>query len=317
MREQEWTFKSSDGISDIYSRSWEPDKDEDIIGCILLVHGMTEHIGRYSDFAAFLAANGFHVEGHDHIGHGKTAGSRDALGKMHGKHPGFYMMEDVNKHLLAIMDKFPDKKCLVMGHSMGSYITRAFLGLHPETSSRLSGALILGTGDEGYLKCTAGLALIGFIKLFKGNDYISPLISGAASGDSYDAFDSKGDDLSNSWLTRDVEIVKENLKDNMCNYTFSVLAYKGLVEITRAACSKKVISAIPKELPIHFASGTKDPVGEMGEGVRRTLAKYGKYGHDDISVELYEDMRHEILNEIGREGVYADLLEVALGWVKV
>lgn len=316
MREKEWTFKSSDGVSNIYSRSWEPDDDKDIRGCFLLVHGMTEHIGRYDDFARFLASKGFHVEGHDHIGHGKTAGSREALGKMYGSHPGFAMMDDVNIHLNAIMDKYPDKKCFVLGHSMGSYITRAFLGLHPETSKKLSGAFILGTGDEPYWRCTGGLALINLVKLFKGNDYISKFLSSAASSDSYKEFDTTGDDPRASWLTTDVEIVKENLKDQMCNYTFSVLGYKGLVEITRAACSKKVISAIPKELPIHFASGTKDPVGELGEGVRRTIAKYGKYGHEDISVELYEGMRHEILNEVERAGVYNDLLEIAEGWLK-
>nr|WP_261871115.1 lysophospholipase [Psychrobacter sp. JCM 18901] len=55
-------------------------KDVEISATLLIVHGMAEHSGRYSDFAQFLADNGIAVATYDHLGHGQTIKTEADLG---------------------------------------------------------------------------------------------------------------------------------------------------------------------------------------------------------------------------------------------
>ena len=68
---QEFTFPSSDGVHTVAAAWWRPEGPPR--GVVQLVHGISEHIGRYDSFARFLAEHGFAVVGHDHLGHGRTA----------------------------------------------------------------------------------------------------------------------------------------------------------------------------------------------------------------------------------------------------
>ena len=88
----EFTFDSTDGESQVRAVLWVPltmertdsASGEPELGCfkprgvVQLIHGMAEHIDRYDDFARFLADAGYLVAGHDHIGHGETAGTPEA-----------------------------------------------------------------------------------------------------------------------------------------------------------------------------------------------------------------------------------------------
>ncbi len=83
---------------------------------------------------------------------------------------------------------------------------------------------------------------------------------------------------------------------------------KQYILITR----KKNIDKIPKELPVFIVSGEDDPVGDLGEGVKKVYQKFLQAGMKDVSCKLYKNDRHEILNVTDREQVYADLL----GWMQ-
>ena len=77
--------------------------------------------------------------------------------------------------------------------------------------------------------------------------------------------------------------------------------------------SKLPVVMIPKNLPIWFAAGSEDPVGDFGKGVRKIYEKYRAAGIRDVSLQLYTGDRHEILNESDREQVYDDLFEWLAG----
>jgi alpha-beta hydrolase superfamily lysophospholipase len=66
---------------------------------------------------------------------------------------------------------------------------------------------------------------------------------------------------------------------------------------------------LPEGLPILITSGAEDPVGAWGEGVRKTFMVYSENTKCDVSIKIYDDDRHEILNETDKEQVYADMLE--------
>ncbi len=71
----------------------------------------------------------------------------------------------------------------------------------------------------------------------------------------------------------------------------------------------KWAQTVPKTTPILIISGTEDPVGGYGRGPQEVYHRLFSAGHHDLTLSLYPGMRHEVLNEIGREKVYSDVLE--------
>ena len=65
---------------------------------------------------------------------------------------------------------------------------------------------------------------------------------------------------------------------------------------------------IPKDLPIYFVAGHKDPVGNCGKAVENVYKRYKNCGMKDVEIKLYPDDRHEILNELDKDQVYQDIL---------
>ena len=61
------------------------------------------------------------------------------------------------------------------------------------------------------------------------------------------------------------------------------------------------------DTPIYFFSGSRDPVGGMGQGVAHVAKLFDAAGCRDVTVKLYPDGRHEMLNEINRQEVMEEL----------
>ena len=104
------------------------------------------------------------------------------------------------------------------------------------------------------------------------------------------------------------EIVDKYSADTRNNFVFTAQAFldffTGILNISK----KSNLSLIDKELPLLFLSGDRDPVGNMGKGVRKAYKIYRDLGCEDVEMKLYPDARHEIFNEINREEVFSDLL---------
>ena len=79
------------------------------------------------------------------------------------------------------------------------------------------------------------------------------------------------------------------------------------------ACRQENVDKIPNRLPIFIVSGADDPVGGCSEGVMKVVEMFKASGKEDLTYKLYDGCRHEILNEIGKEQIYADLL----AWMNV
>jgi alpha-beta hydrolase superfamily lysophospholipase len=75
------------------------------------------------------------------------------------------------------------------------------------------------------------------------------------------------------------------------------------------ALSARTLANTPKDLPMFIFSGEKDPVGGHGKGVRKYVRQLYNAGFSDVSVKLYRDGRHEMLNELNRDEVAADILQ--------
>jgi alpha-beta hydrolase superfamily lysophospholipase len=124
----------------------------------------------------------------------------------------------------------------------------------------------------------------------------------------YKRYDVTGKDPENSWLSKNVEDVKNYYSNPLNNYMFSLNGYRVLLDCTGYDNKKENIDKINKDLPILFISGKDDPVGNLGNGVEMAYEKFLNSGINNIEIKLFENDRHEILNETDREDVYNYIL---------
>ena len=112
-----------------------------------------------------------------------------------------------------------------------------------------------------------------------------------------------------AWLSRDEKVCREFEADPLSNFPFTAAGYRdlftGLLEIS----SPQWAQGVPKDLPILLIAGEEDPVGDYGRGPRQVEGWLGQAGVSDLTLKLYPGMRHEVLNELGREQVYGDVLD--------
>ncbi len=306
-RQEEYTFSSCDGHSVIHCRKWIPEKEP--VAVVQLVHGMVEYIERYDEFAKFLASKGYLVVGHDHIGHGHSVSNMDELGVMTGVHPSDDMVEDIYTHYALTKKSYPNVPYFILGHSMGSYMLRKFLSVKAAYIEGITGAVIMGTGQESVGTCNAGLAVISILSLFKGKNYRSKFVQGMTYSAPYKKYDCYGKDYSNSWLSKNTRNVEKYYHDPYCTYTFTLNAYKGLVEATKYVATKECTEKMRMSMPLLVISGQEDPVGNLGEGTKAAAEAFKNAGVKDVTLKLYKGDRHEILNELDRDQVYEDIYQ--------
>lgn len=307
---KEYSYPSVTGLSDIYAKSWAP-ADGRVTAVFQILHGMAEHITRYEAFAAYLCGQGFAVFANDHIGHGGSVADDEALGYF-GEEDGWQAFAQDAKALTDLArGAYPGVPVIVFGHSMGSFAARYYTELY---GNEIDGAVYCGTSGENP---AAGIAvgLAKFIAKRRGSHYRSEFINRLAFG-SYNkkcesprtAFD---------WLTNEAGIVDQYIDDPLCGFLFTAAGYHDLFSLLRHVSSPQWYQKVPYPLPILLISGEMDPVGDYGKGVRQVCRDLRKTGHGDVTLKLYPDDRHEILNETDREAVYADIAAWACRVVSV
>ncbi len=307
-RKENFEFLSKDGKTHVHAVKWAPE-DKAYRGILQITHGMIEFIERYHAFAEFLCENGFLVVGHDHIGHGESVSSQEDWGYFAPDHPSDILVEDMHRLRLMTQESDPGLPYFMLGHSMGSYMLRKYLALHGEG---LTGAVIMGTGNVPDKTTKLGIVVVKFLAKLFGWHHRSRLVQKLSFGGVYKKFDLAGEDVANSWLTKDPKIVDFYYHEPKCMFTFTLNGYLGLFEAVLFDNQPENIAAIPKDLPLLLVSGADDPVGDLGEGVKRVYKGYREAGISDVTCKLYENDRHEILNETDRDTVYRDIL----AWMK-
>ena len=143
--------------------------------------------------------------------------------------------------------------------------------------------------------------------MFRGWHYKSKFVDELAIGGYNKKF--KHPRTRADWVTSDEERLDEYVSDPLCSFMFTVNAYYGMFTGMLAMEKKESIYMIPKSLPILFAAGIEDPVGDFGKGVRKIYEKYKSAGIQDVTLRLYAGDRHELLNETDRTQVYQNLLD--------
>ncbi len=302
-------FRSYDRSSQIKGVLWQPvvthgSSSAAPRAIVQIVHGMAEHSGRYEEFARYLVDAGFAVCAHDHIGHGRSVADPMDLGHMPLDQGKDTLIEDVHELRKTVSARFSRKTpYFIFGHSMGSYVTRAYLSRHAEG---LAGAIICGTGNEPVVKSKMGHALASRVAAKQGERTRSKLLHNLADGSFSKAVKHARTPV--DWLSTDPAVVDAYLADELCGQMFTAGAYATLTSLTSETATLDSALAIPPDLPVLFIAGALDPVGNKGRGVKSAAALFERAGITDVEVKLYKGMRHEILNEPGKRQVYDDVL---------
>lgn len=85
-------------------------------GVLVFVHGVGDHIGRYTHFAKYSAERGFAFYGIDLPGHGLSAGIRGQIGS---EEEIFILLQELVRYAKAEQPELP---LYMMGHSMGGLL---------------------------------------------------------------------------------------------------------------------------------------------------------------------------------------------------
>lgn len=301
MRREDFYFDSKDGVDKIHAVRWEPDGEA--VGVLQIVHGMAEHVDRYEDFATYLTDKGYVVTADDHLGHGKSV--RDNLyGYFCEKDPATVVVDDVYSLTKITKEKYPDIPYTIMGHSMGSFITRNYLIKY---SDKVDKAIIMGTGMQP-MALVVALNITARLRCIFGNEKKpDTMIDGMSFGTYNQRIANPRTAV--DWLTKNEAIVDKYIEDPLCGFVFTSNGFKTLATLLWRLNLKSNLKKMSKDMPVLITSGADDPVGEYGVGPTKVCESYKALGLKNVSLKLYPDDRHEILNETDNVTVYSDIYE--------
>jgi acylglycerol lipase len=263
-------IRSGDGLG-LYTQAWLPDDPK---AAVILSHGYAEHSGRYQHFASHLADHGFAVYALDHRGHGRSEGERANV-KVFNEY-----VSDLKKFTELVREKHPNLKRFLLGHSMGGAIAAQLVIEQP---NQLDGLLL----SSPYL--------INAVSVPAPLMAVSGIVSRVLPGLPTIKLDSKD-------ISRDPNIVKSYDTDPL-NYRGGTKARFG-TELLGAG--KYVFGRAQSiKLPMLIMVGTGDNIADHAGGKQL----FEMVSSSDKTLKSYDGYYHEILNEIGKEAVYQDILE--------
>lgn len=299
MRKEEFYYDSNCNTNKIHAVKWVP---EGTPLCIVqIVHGMSEYVERYEEFAEFLTEKNFMVVGEDHLGHGKSMGSNPP-GYFCEKEPAKVLIENVRTLKDIVKKEYPDIPYILFGHSMGSFITRNFVHSY---GNEIDGAVICATGMLPKPLILAMNVMVKMLCVIQGEKKVSHFVNNMAFGSYLKRIEKPKTE--SDWLSVNEENVQKYLADPLCGFIFTLNGFKGLAGLLLGLYDNEKIASISKELPLHFLYGDEDPVGDYGVGVEKAIQTYKAAGIKRVSKNVYNGKRHELLNEDNKAEVMNDV----------
>ena len=298
-------------FGNVYYDVYEPESSNGYT--IQIAHGMIEHKGRYKWLCQRLVSEGYRVYINDHRGHGESIGGGVFLGEMgkNGFEKAVEDMKNLNNHIQAT---HPQTQIILLGHSMGSLLSRRFLQLYGD---KIVALILSGTPSPNSM-ALIGAKLCSFFNSFRADSPFKAwgknLIHQISLGNFNRKFNHLHPYSKSHWICSDLNIIKEYDNDKKCHFTFSLNSFKNLFYGLR-----QVFSSYPKplknsHLPILFLSGEDDACGNFGKGVRKAYEHLCAQGFSNVSLKLYPSCRHEVFNEISKEQYLQDTLEWLRRW---
>ncbi len=283
------TFTDVHGVS-VLSRWWPIESPRAVV---LLSHGASEHSGRYDDFARSLNASQFYVAALDHRGHGGTADGPTAVVGAGGGQALIDDLDELHHRVRRVVGE--DVPVFLFGHSLGAIIALVYLVQH---SSALAGAVLMGVPAAVNEASDTAALLAGFD---------TPDGRALPAGELLRSFNDPFEPARTpfDWLTRDEAAVDAYLADPQCGDNHP-LTYGFLLDLFLIAAPAN--DALAKvSCPLLLLSGDRDSSSAMGASLGLLRNRLNEAGVADVDEKLYPGARHELLNELNRDDVVADV----------
>lgn len=292
------SFLSPDKETEIVYYVYTPDATPKAV--LQILHGMCEHMDRYAHFAEYLCGKGIVVCGFDMRGHGRTARVGDDFGYFGPKKGYDYFSKDTEALRLIMREKYKRLPYIMFGHGMGSLVLRDYIVDH---GTDIDGAVIAGTVGGSY-PLRKGIIKTELIARFKGEkSRLESLKDEIMKNFGLDL----PENAEGAWLSRDMSVGAENAKDEMCSFIFTTRGYNDLLRLYDNVSYPEWAEDVPKSLPIFIISGSDDPIGGKGEGVKRVYTALDDAEVNNLTLKLYEGARHELVNETNKEEIFDDI----------
>ena len=266
-----------------------------------LLHGMCGCKERFMPFMEFMAGHGVACIANDHRGHGDSVKSADDLGYMYD---GGYkaLVDDIRQMNGIAAREWPGLPLYMLGHSMGSLALRTYLKNHTE---HIDGVVICGSPAPNVLahlsRFTSGLAVrAGMGRVRPGN------LQALASASYNRNFRKEG---LQAWTCSDPKVREAFLSNPRTDFIFTLNASNALMNMMCETYSHSGWIVRNPDMPVLFLSGADDPCTAGPNGMEKAVRKMRDAGYKDVSYKIYPAMRHEVLNERGKERVWQDILE--------
>lgn len=296
------TYTSFDQ-EEIFYYNWKVKENVSKRGVVQISHGVGEHAGRYKWIAKKLVKQGYEVYANDHRIHGNSAKSNDHLGFYDGEDYFADAILDMRQLTELIKNEHPNEKIILLGHSMGSLLSRAYITENCEDFE----ALIL-SGTASFMKGLGSFGMLSakFLSKINGKHRSNELLKNLFFNQFNKKF--KPNRTKVDWISSDEKQVDKFEADPLRIEDFSLSVFLDILKGSKKISKPETFEQTPKELPIYIFSGDQDPVGEMGKGVKKVAKNYINAGVQDVTLKLYKGGRHEMLNEVNKKEVQKDLL---------
>ena len=278
--------------------------DEEPKAVLQMAHGMSEYKERYIPLMEYLANRGYVCCMNDHRGHGKSVKDFKDLGYFYSG-GGNALVEDMHKLTDILQERYPGLPFYLFGHSMGSLAVRVYAKRYDDD---INGLIVCGCPSENSAIGVAE-ALVDMMIKIKGERYLSKLCSSLFVGMFNKNFKKEGSDF--AWLSVNRDNVSKYEEDPYCGFNFTLNGYKALIYLMKETYSKDNWH-LHDPSPVIFISGENDPCMTNRKMLMKAVGLMDQVGYRDVSYNMFEGMRHEILQEDARENVF-DYIDGTLG----
>lgn len=270
-------------------------------------HGMTERKERYLPFMEYLSALGYLCIINDHRGHGESVRSLEDLGYFYENGADF-LVQDLHQITEFIRAQYPALPLYLFGHSMGSLAVRTYL---KQYDADIDGLIVCGCPSPNDA-AVVGRKILDVEIRRRGDHYRSERINSVFLNTFNRRF--APTTSQSAWMCSDEAVIREFDADPLCGFVFTLNGYASLIDLMNRTYDPQGWTLANKELPIWFISGSEDPCMVSREKLLEAVNLLQRVGYENVTFRIYEGMRHEVINEIGKEAVYQDIAKKLSLW---
>ena len=268
---------------------WLPDNEPKMV--VQIVHGMTEHMGRYENFAKVLTEAGIGVAGFDLRGHGKNDIGMSCAS--FGEEGWQMTLKEIHKFHESLKNRFENASHILFGFSLGAFLAREYFSI--TENHGFAGAIIMGTGSQPRWVLSLIMKIVKKEIKKVGFDYTNAVVRQLSFGTYNKNFSPNRTYV--DWLCSDEEQVDKYIDDELCKEDISSGLFYQLLESMRYTARRDTYNNWNKDMPVLLISGSDDPVGNKGKGVKLVEKSMLSNGLKNVTCKLYKNGRHDILHE--------------------